>query len=282
MMNKTKASISSRTMILLIGAVLLCAIGLTGAVGATQASLNYESEQYQARMGQTHLGVALLEQSGAEADATVVNVGDEGSRLGFEGSRDGKLMQRTTGEGDATRLTVLGVDKQMIPGKAYTEKIFAQNASDMDEYVRLTIRKYWADENGNKLYNIAPDFLKLIVLETPTNSKWAWSEAESTPEMDVYYYKGVLPAREVSSNVIESIKLDPMIANVGDALKATNNGNGNVQVCLSAEVDAVQTNHVADAVKSAWGVDLIELNKLDLGWEDKPTLGGTSEERKGA
>ena len=67
-------------MILLIGAVLLCAIGLTGAVGATQAALSFESEQYQARMAQTHKGDALMEQTGSRDEAIVVNMGDEAKR----------------------------------------------------------------------------------------------------------------------------------------------------------------------------------------------------------
>lgn len=279
-MNETRSVISSRTMILLIGAVLLCAIGFTGAIGATQAQLTYQSDDYQARIAQTHLGVALLEQSGDSNEAVVVNVGDEGDRLGFEGDRSGRLLEQTDSDGN---LLILGNDKQMIPGKVYTEKISAQNASNMGEYVRITIRKHWADENGNKLYNVAPGLLDLIKLGIPENSNWVKSDAESTDETLVFYYKGVLDAGAISSTaVIDSIKLDPIIANVGDALKAANNGNPNVRVCLVAEVDAVQTNHVADAVKSAWGVDLNTLNALGLDWKDINTTGVSSEEREEA
>lgn len=278
-MNKTHAIISSRTMILLIGAVLLCAIGLTGAVGATQAALSFESEQYQARMAQTHLGVALMEQSGSSDEAVVVNMGDEAKRLGFEGSTDGKLLQQVAGEGEDAALLVLDGDKQMIPGKPYTEKIFAKNASDMGEYVRLTVRKYWADKDGKKNYNISPALIELGIAK---ESGWLLSQAESTDEMLVFYYKSVLPAGNETSAVIDSIKLSPAVAEMNDLLKSMNNDDANLQIVLSAEVDAIQTNHIADAVQSAWGVSLDSINALGAGWKDVKTTESSSVERKEA
>ncbi|MCI9628839.1 MAG: hypothetical protein HFJ64_06440 [Eggerthellaceae bacterium] len=278
-MNKTHAIISSRTMILLIGAVLLCAIGLTGAVGATQAALSFESEQYQARMAQTHLGVALMEQSGSSDEAIVVNMGDEAKRLGFEGSTDGKLLQQVAGEGEDAALLVLDGDKQMVPGKPYTEKIFAKNASDMGEYVRLTIRKYWADESGNKIYNANPALIELGLAE---NSGWVKSDAESTDEMLVFYYKDVLDARATTSAVIDTIKLSPAVTEMSDLLKSMNKDDANLQIVLSAEVDAIQTNHIVDAVQSAWGVSLDSINALGAGWKDVKTTESSSVERKEA
>lgn len=267
-------------MILLIGAVLLCAIGLTGAVGATQAALSFESEQYQARMAQTHLGVALMEQSGASEEAIVVNVGDEGTRLKFEGSKEGKLLQQMSGEGEDATLVVLDGDKQMIPNKPYTEKIFAKNASNMSEYVRLTIRKYWVDGDGNKLYNADPALIELGVAK---DSGWKLSEAESTDEMLVFYFAGALEAGATTPAVIDSIKLSSAVVEANDRLKALVGEDGNTQICLAAEVDAVQTSHVADAVKSAWGVDLGTLKEsIGLNWENIATIGTSYEERKEA
>lgn len=267
-------------MILLIGAVLLCAIGLTGAVGATQAALTYESEDYQARIAQTHLGVALMEQSGESEDAIVVNVGGEAERLGFKGSKDGKLLQQKSGEGEDASLLVLAGDKKMIPNKPYTEKIFAKNASNMDEYVRLTIRKFWINANGEKLYNISPALIELGIAE---KSGWKLSEDESTDEMLVFYFTGALAAGQMTPAVIDSIKLSPAVTEMSEYLKSMNAGSADLQICLAAEVDAVQTNHVADAVKSAWGVNLDDLNKtLGLGWENINTTDVSYEERKEA
>ena len=280
MMNKTHAVISSRTMILLIGAVLLCAIGLTGAVGATQAALTYESEDYQARIAQTHLGVALMEQSGESKDAIVVNVGGEAERLGFKDSKDGKLLQQKSGEREDASLLVLAGDKQMIPNKPYTEKIFAKNASNMDEYVRLTIRKFWTNADGEKLYNISPALIELGIAE---KSGWKLSEGESTDEMLVFYFTGALAAGKMTPAVIDSIKLSPAVTEMSEYLKSMNAGSTDLQICLAAEVDAVQTNHVADAVKSAWGVNLDALNEaLELDWVNINTTDVSYEERKEA
>lgn len=252
-MDKIKGTISFRTLVLLFAAMLLCAIGLVGAVGATQAQLVFESEQYEARIAQTHLGVALLEQSGTETEPVVVNIGKEGQAY-MEGSTDGRLL-REDAEGASI---VLGEDKQMIPGKTYAEQIFAQNASvDMGQYVRLTVYKYWTDNDGNKLYDMDP---ALIVLEEAGNG-WVKSEAESTDERLVFYHAAQLAPQEVTGAAISSIKLDPEILNMKDQLKAMDISE--FKVHLSADVDVVQTKHAPDAAKSAWGVDISELG---LNW----------------
>ena len=38
-----------------------------------------------------------------------------------------------------------------VPGKAYTEEISCANTGTIDEYVRITIYKYWTDPEGNKV-----------------------------------------------------------------------------------------------------------------------------------
>lgn len=275
-MNKIKGAISFRTLALLAAAMLLCLIGLAGAMG-TRAALVYESEQYEARIAQTHLGVALLEQTGDEASPVVVNVGTEG--VAYIGDADasvkGNLLRTTsveeevtTGEGEdqktetvtTEKAVFLGDDKQMIPGKAYSEKLFAQNAStDMGQYVRLTIRKYWADEEGNKLYNMDPS---LIVLEE-AGGNWVKSESESDDEKLVFYYAPVLGAGQTTTEAIKSIKLDSKITEMKDQLAES---GAKYHMCLSADVDAVQTKHAADAAKSAWGVDV---DALGLNWNGK-------------
>ena len=47
-MEKSKRAISARTLILLFAAVVLCALGLAGAVNVTQAQLTAYSEEHRA------------------------------------------------------------------------------------------------------------------------------------------------------------------------------------------------------------------------------------------
>ncbi len=258
MMNKTKASISSRTMILLIGAVLLCAIGLTGAVGATQASLNY-SEDYAARIEQSELGVALFEKSGS-GDAVAVNIGAEGKQTGRDSvaqGLEGKLLEQKSDDG----LLVLNGDKQMIPGKKYTEEISAKNVADMPQYLRITVKKYWTVD-GEKTPELNPALIKLGM----NSADWKCVE-DPNGETVTFYYLAPVNTGQLTANAVEQIWLDPAIVDYTNDLKDYLEDK-ELKLNLEAQVEAVQTNHVADAAKSAWGVDI---NALGLGWQDIDT-----------
>lgn len=263
MMNKTKASISSRTMILLIGAVLLCAIGLTGAVGATQASLNY-SEDYAARIEQSDLGVALFEKSGS-GEVVAVNIGDEGKHTGTDSVAQGleaTLLAQKSGD----ELLILDGDKQMIPGKKYTEEISAKNVADLPQYLRITVKKYWTVD-GKKAPELNPALIKLGM----NSAYWKCIE-DPNGETVTFYYLAPVNAGQLTANAVEQIWLDPAIVDhtndLKDYLADKDLADKELKLNLEAQVEAVQTNHVVDAAKSAWGVDI---NALDLGWQDIDT-----------
>ena len=85
-----------------------------------------------AEIQQTHTGVALTEGTGDREDVLV----PEGGALI---ANTQALLKRPTAEAPDN------VDKYMVPGEVYSERLSVQNrSSDMDEYVRLTVRKYWA------------------------------------------------------------------------------------------------------------------------------------------
>lgn len=258
-MEQKKRFISSRTMILLIGAFLLCAIGLTGAIGATQAQLS-TSANYSARIQQTDLGVAILEKTG-NADGMTVNVGVEGGQMGATVSEDikaGQLLSKPE--------ALLNGDKQMIPGKRYDEQIWAKNVSENDEYVRMIIRKYWTID-GKKAYTIDSSLIKLGL-------GGDWELAEDNGETMVFYYKNVLPAGDPTTAVVNSISIDTKVNEFKNQLleilksqkvqPANYVGDETIddmvlstlQIKLEAEVEAVQTRHVVEAATSAWGVDV--------------------------
>lgn len=226
-MENTK-TISSRSIILMIvGALILLGLGAAGIVQSSRAQLAYFSEDYVAGIGQTHLGVNLTENG-------VVVEGEDA--LLADG---GKAM--------------LSGDSQMIPGKAYPEAISVENDTDMGEYVRLTVRKYWENADGIKTPAIDPALIEL----TCNSEDWVLNQDECTPERLVFYYKYALdPHAQAATPAVSAITLDPAVLSVLAE-------DASVRVGLSAQVDSVQTSHAADAAKSAWGVDIA---KLGLEW----------------
>ena len=163
-------------------ALIVCAAALVGclvmmAVTPARSALVYQSNEYEAEIQQTHIGVALTEN-------------------GKEVSGDNDLLK--------DQVYLLGGDDTLKPGKTYPEALAVKNiSSDMDEYVRLTVRKYWAigekqDAQGNdarvKSALRDPSFIELEFDENSTGS-WVYSEEESTPERLVFYYKASPPSR---------------------------------------------------------------------------------------
>lgn len=215
--------ISSRSLVLMVvGAVILFGLGAMGIVQSSRAQLAFFSDPYVAGIVQTELGVELTEN---------------------EKPVSGENQLMTTGG-------------EMIPGKAYQEEISAQNETDMGEYVRITVRKYWETPDGAKDATVDP---KLILLEPDDNSDWVLNPAESTDERLVFYYKHVLdPKAKANTPALSTITLD------SDVLKKLGEGFEG-RVALSAQVDSVQTSYAVDAAKSAWGVDV---KALGLDWNE--------------
>lgn len=217
---------SSRSLILMVvGALVLFGLGAVGIVQSSRAQLAYFSEQYVAGIQQTHLGVELTE--------------------------NGQVVE---GE-DALLGQLLAGDNQMIPGKEYAEALSVQNGTDMGEYVRLTVRKYWETADGAKTPALSPALIELI----SDSDDWIMNEDECTDERLVFYYKHMLePNAGAASPAVSAIALDPAVM---DALGE----DASVRVALSAQVDSVQTSYAVAAAKSAWGVDV---QALGLTWNE--------------
>lgn len=218
--------ISSRTLaFMVIGALVLFGLGVVGVVQSSRAQLAYFSEQYVAGIAQTHLGVNLTE------NGTVV---------------EGK---------DALLGQLLAGDDQLVPGKEYAEALSVKNDTDMGEYVRLTVRKYWETADGSKTPAIDPALIELV----SASEDWVLNEDECTDERLVFYYKHVLdPNASAASPAVSAIMIGPsVIGLLGD--------DASVRVALSAQVDSVQTSYAVDAAKSAWGVDV---KALGLAWNE--------------
>lgn len=265
---KKKVKFSKRTTALIVAAILLLA---GGGVAGTRAALNIQSEYYRAEFYLNHLQVHLYE-----------NGDDVCERAGHKNNLD--VHDKAVGE-LATDLQyehkVDGDEKlgKVEPGMAYKEVVQAKNGSDIDEFVRVTIRKYWMekDEDGNLVKSSAlnPDRIKLYYgKEGEYNSKY-WKlntkENKGSKETSTYYYKASLSSGELSEPLFDTLKIDATIADFGE-IKTTETQEGNKTVytyeyqydgCvfyIEADVQAIQTHNANDAIRSQWGVDNITVN----------------------
>lgn len=241
-------------LLLAMAAVLL----LASSVGSTQAALTYYSENYSVQVTVSDIGVTLLENG---------NTVDYRNYL-----QDGKWD--TKGEGvQQLTLAALKEGEKLIPGKPYTEALSVKNSGTIDSYVRVILTKSWQHDPNKtdekveyvKDTELTPAYIELNV---PEGNGWIKDEAASTVEREVYYYTRVLPAdndKEDGSNVTPALtntfRINPAVAK---ELIQTTEGNiityeykyDGYQCVVEAEVDTVQTHNAADAIKSAWGIDV--------------------------
>ena len=257
--------------------VLSAALLLFTTVGAVLAALRYRSATYGARIEQCCIGVSLLEQSQGDSAPTPVASRDHAHRDDkknpgdkWNGNEEGFLFG--CGEGGDTK-RFLGTDAAIIPGKIYKEAISARNSGHIDEYVRMTIRRYWTNPKGEKVFGtnqkgtstqgLSP---ALIDLHLINEDVWMLDKMASTEERMVFYYKDVLKVNADTKPLCDTIRIDPSIAEKATQKKTTDeNGVTRIQTiydydgwqfCVEAQVDAVQNHNIVDAAKSAWGVDL--------------------------
>ena len=263
-------------MALLVAAALFLS---AGTFAAAKTVLDIQSEYYRAQFYLNHLQVHLIE-----------NDKDVCERAGHKNDLDSG--SKVTGE----LATSLGYDHKdgkaeklgsIEPGKLYQEEIAAQNGSDIDEFVRLTVRKYWmepkkdangkviTDDSGNpvlvKSSKLKPSRIHLYYngKEGYNSGAWALNKKEQNTESNTYYYKKDLDPGAVSSLLFDKVSIDKEIIDLGEVNETTEtyaDGNKTKKVykyeyqyddCvffIEADVQAIQTHNVNDAIKSQWGV----------------------------
>ena len=195
-MKKVFSEITRRSFALLIAAAILLACG---TFAAAKTVLNIRSEFYRAQFYLNHLQVHLIE-----------NGQDVCGRAGHDNDLDSG--SKVSGE----LASVLGYEHKtgsdeklgsVEPGKLYKEEIAARNGSDIDEFVRLTVRKYWMEQktgnNGKtvlvKSSALRPDRIRLYYggKEGYNSKSWAVNKKESTAESNTYYYRKDLSAGNI-------------------------------------------------------------------------------------
>ena len=145
------------------------------------------------------------------------------------------------------------------------EELSVRNSGSIDQYVRVTLYRYWEDKDGNRVTDAPPELIELGL----AGNGWVEDPSAGTEERMVLYYTGILPAGQETPALSETLTIREeaafMTAGRGvQGSEGTDGGSGNspayrynaLRFVLEAEVNAVQTHNAEDAIKSAWGVDV--------------------------
>lgn len=145
--------------------------------------------------------------------------------------------------------------EQFEVGKAYKEALSVRNDGSIDEYVRVSIYRYWVDSTGSqmsKLTGLDPSFIEL---ELADDGAWVVDPDASTEERIVLYYQGILARGDETPPLTKSLSVSPQVLSVvANGAPAYDGATFRVE----AVVDAVQTHNAAQAMTGAWGRALSE------------------------
>jgi len=269
MMKKFSKWITSPTATIALFAVA-AGLLLFSTIGGAYAALTYFSETYNGQVELQDIGVTLMEKGEHDDAAKAVAYRDY-----TKDTQDD--WKETEGETHTGVLLsgMLAEDEVFVPGKAYKEEISCANTGTIDQYVRITLRKYWTDPQGNKVFTkqkdtdyttpeLTPDLIKFTF---PNADSWILDTQNSseTEERQIYYYNKLLTAGSDTTNtpLTGTLTVDPSvtlrvtktISDDGKTITTSYDYDG-WQFCVEATVDAVQDHNAVDAIKSAWGRDV--------------------------
>ncbi len=239
------------TVVLFVAAVAML---LGSSIGGARAALTYYSETYTSRIQMYDIGVSLVENGEEISWRDYSSAGD-----GTWNEQTGTLLENMLPEGEELTL-----------GKRYTEELKVRNTGTINEYVRVSIYKYWLDSQNVKMRDLSPDLIHLNLVNLGTD--WVEDEGARTRERTVLYYNKLLYAQgEGTSETVpfaDSLIIDESIAKkVSQETKKEGNYTtiittydyDGVSFRVEVEVDAVQEHNAQDAVWSAWG------RKIEIG-----------------
>ena len=226
-MKKNNKKFSLLTVLL---AVLAACLLLVGGIGVTRAVL-IESDTYSGTLETPDIAIQLNE------NGTAV-------------SGEDTLLKGLFKAGES--LTI---------GKIYDEVLTVTNTGSADQFARVTLYKYWTDEEGKRV-DLDPAYIKLVLGED-----WAVDETSSTKERTVVYYTKVLAPGEESTPLLNKISADSEVSilvaqetvdtQVVDGVTYTKIETTYVydglSLNLEASADAIQTHHAQDAIEASWG-----------------------------
>ena len=256
MANNTKKKLPLLTRVLALIAVALL---VTGTVGGILAKLTIFSQEYDAQMDMKHIGIQLNESNEANG-ANPAKISEKTYKVtsGYDGEwvmDEGELVQNLL----SAQIEADKDDTYVHIGQPYNEYLSVTNTGAIDEYVRVTVYKYWI-KDGVKDTSLDPALIDLHFLD---GGKWIINEDESTTERTVLYYTDVVPVGGVTAPLTDTLKITYPTVNKTSQTTKVVDGNvtvytttfvyDSVEFVIEAQADGVQTHNAQDAIKSAWG-----------------------------
>lgn len=237
-----------------IGMFALAAVLLGfGGIGVARAVPTITSTLYGAEMSMEHIGVTLVEACNGHEAKDVSNRDYIATAVGPQGNFHGVLLS-----------TFEEYREKIVPGKKYPEVLSVRNTGSIPEFVRVTVRKYWKDAEGNEIHSpvLNPKKIDLNFVE----GEWIidHKDGATTDERTVLYRSAVLAPGESSGPFTDFLTIDQSLAEVVQKTEKTEDQNGiititteykynNYSFFIEASVDAVQTHNAVAAINSAWG-----------------------------
>lgn len=242
---RMKVASPAVTVVLFVAAVAML---LSSSIGGTRAALTYYSETYTSRIQMYDIGVSLVENEEEVSWRDYNSAGD-----GTWNEHTGVLLEHMLPEGES-----------LVLGKTYQENLKVRNTGTINQYVRVSIYKYWLDPKGKKLQDLSPALIDLNLVNLGTD--WIEDETARTQERRVLYYSKLLYAQGEGSSetplFADALTIDDSIAKkVSQETKKTGNYTtivttydyDGISFRIEVEVDAVQEHNAEDAIWSAWG-----------------------------
>ena len=245
-----KKLLKNKKTLIISAAMLVAAVALiaTASIGVSRATLTYVSETWAGHVEMYDIGVSLVEQCAQDDAGHIV------SWRNYIQNSDGQwdlgkeaLVQHMLADGEELQIA-----------KTYDEALSVYNSGTINEYVRVTVYKYWVDKDGNKDTTIDPNLIDLHF--TNLDSDWLLDSQDG--ERTVLYYNKLLNSGESTAEFTDTltIYIDDTIAqsmtksgpDEDGIITYTYDYNG-YQFQIEAEVDVVQEHNAEDAVLSAWG-----------------------------
>ena len=283
---KIKGKKVSKRTLALFAAML---IALSGGLIGTQAKLSIFSDFYIADFELDHLQVHLIENGKdvCHGENTMTSVHRYDSGEARDQKYHGNLVEYLGYTNDThygeTPAYKLGTPGSIEPGRTYKEEISAKNGQNIDQYVRLTVKKYWVEtdpETGEtkKATYLDPALIKLTYNGKAYNSgAWQRNKKEHSEESDTYYLSSMLKKKKASALLFNELTIDKKIvdqitpsepSSTSEETTVTDDGEtvtvytysydyDNYTFYIEASVQAIQTHNVNDAIDSLWGVENI-------------------------
>ena len=129
-----------------------------------------------------------------------------------------------------------------VSGSEYAYPLYAENDGDFDSYIRVTLTRYWENQDGEKVFDKDASLIELV---TDNENDWIIDDTDENNEVIYMYYRKPVTSGEETKNAVDTIK----IGNIG-------NEYTNLQAKIDVEVDAIQKAAAADAILAEWGMDV--------------------------